>query len=300
MDVALQYASDWWWLGRGLAPYLAEAVVPGSFFAWTSADEISAPNLNSLAGLRSGLLSEAVGQAGSRHLPLVEVVSSAMGRGGIWLAVDAMASPGDAFLAADSNYIAAGDAIYRAAIFPDPRRIAGLWRETSSAAGQLGLVGTYPVVSAEEQELRRVVSEASLVVMSAFDGDGVLFFERRLPGDPPSEDLAELLWFGYRGELLVDFISVSELERYVGRKTGDGGQVRMDLTLSVIKFALDSGDARAGAYPDEKAGLREVWNESSDRVIARAKSEWEALGRAPQVGEILWLERAPGSALGRH
>lgn len=40
---------------------------------------------------------------------------------------------------------------------------------------------------------------------------------------PRTDDLTELLWFDYRAELRVDYVSLSELERYVDQCTAEDG-----------------------------------------------------------------------------
>lgn len=293
MSAALEYADGWWWLGRGLQPHLKSLVVPEAFYAWTSVGEDLAPRLESGGDpgrpLRFPVSDEAVASRPS----LPDVVCSAMhGEAPVWLVPDAMAKPSDGFLDGESDYVAAGDAVYYATARPDPGRICEVWRRGSSAAGQVGLVCARPVLSDQGEELEAVVRHTKIVVMSAFDGEGVLFFERRLPGDPVTEDLAEILWFAYRPELGSDYISLSELERYVGEQTAEDDAPRVELTLAVIKVALDSGDAEAGAYPQGADGLREVWSEPANAILARTREQWTQLNRAPRVGEILWLQNA--------
>jgi hypothetical protein len=87
-------------------------------------------------------------------------------------------------------------------------------------------------------------------------------------------------------------VSLSELERYVGRRTAEDGARRMEQTLAIIKFALDCGDAQAGTHPDGRNGLQTVWREPSDTIINRARDQWSRLPRPPLPGEILWLEAA--------
>lgn len=290
MSAALEYAERAWWLARGLEGDLRRVVVPERFYAWTSVGADAAAQLVSGGDLARGLGVTSCGEARPSLTDAVRLVG--LDRSRVWLVPDPMARPGDPLLKTVADYIVAGDGVYHVASDSQPDQILTAWRNASSAAGQLGVVTSRPPVSLDPADLQAVAEHARLVVMSAFDGQGLLFFERRPPGDAHSEDLTELLWFGYRSELHFDYVSLSELERYVGRKTAEDGAQRMEQTLALIKFALDSGDAQAGTHPDGKNGLQTVWHEPSDTIVARARAEWNRLTRPPLPGEILWLQAA--------
>jgi hypothetical protein len=53
--------------------------------------------------------------------------------------------------------------------------------EVTSAAGQMGLVTTYDLGGdpLTHDDLMRAAAGATLYVISAYDGEGALFFERR-------------------------------------------------------------------------------------------------------------------------
>ena len=56
MSAALEYASERWWFGRGLEPYLPRVVTAEEFYAWTSVGSDAAPSLISGSDLARGWL----------------------------------------------------------------------------------------------------------------------------------------------------------------------------------------------------------------------------------------------------
>lgn len=64
------------------------------------------------------------------------------------------------------------------------------------------------------------------------------------------------------------------------------GEVRR-LTLEAVGPLLESGDLRAGdVRPD---GTFVAWSGRVDEVLARISSEWQALGRQPDIGDVVWF-----------
>jgi hypothetical protein len=57
-------------------------------------------------------------------------------------------------------------------------------------------------------------------------------------------------------------------------------------TLELIKELLDGELIQAGTFVD---GEFELWQLSVEDVIDRITSEWDALGRDPDIGEIAWF-----------
>jgi hypothetical protein len=57
--------------------------------------------------------------------------------------------------------------------------VASTWRHAGSAVGQIGLltVGHVPEAAPTENGLRNIAAGAKLVVLTAYDGDGAIFFE---------------------------------------------------------------------------------------------------------------------------
>jgi hypothetical protein len=59
-----------------------------------------------------------------------------------------------------------------------------------------------------------------------------------------------------------------------------------EVTLRIIRNLLDQGLVQAG-FPD---GRRfDAWKQSSAETVTRIKAEWDAIGREPRLGEIVWF-----------
>ncbi len=103
-------------------------------------------------------------------------------------------------------------------------------------------------------------------------------------------DPVELLWERYRVELRRDFIALSELVRRVARVHPDLGEADVRrATFDVLRFALEREEAEAGQFED---GVFVPWDQPPGVVARRAADAWDALGRTPNVGDILWLQDA--------
>jgi hypothetical protein len=172
---AFAFVRDQLWLARGIAPFLEDALTPEQWDVTTLAGEtVSDRRLGRFAeggrlcaadALRDGLLT-AVRDVMTRENPAT------------WLVPDPMAKPGDRFLArVDVAWFAAGDSVYYVERSPVLERLAATWKQANSAVGQLGLVTTHEV--AQLPDLEGVANEAILIVVTAYDGDGVLLLERR-------------------------------------------------------------------------------------------------------------------------
>ena len=107
-----------------------------------------------------------------------------------------------------------------------------------------------------------------------------------------SDENLEELWSPYRYELTVDYVGVWELDRHVRRAQPelDDESVR-ETVLLLIERALDRHEAQVGTLPRGVEGLTEVWREPVNVIIHRIRREWIALGRAPDPGELVWLQR---------
>ncbi len=69
--------------------------------------------------------------------------------------------------------------------------------------------------------------------------------------------------------------------------SASGSEIRAE-TLAVIGELLEKGLLLAG-FPKENGKDFEPWSGSSKEVIARIDAEWAALGREPNIGEIVWF-----------
>lgn len=58
------------------------------------------------------------------------------------------------------------------------------------------------------------------------------------------------------------------------------------VTLEVVKELLEAGHVQAGYYSPDGTGF-EPWPLSPREVIARINSEWDALGREPNIADIV-------------
>jgi hypothetical protein len=67
----------------------------------------------------------------------------------------------------------------------------------------------------------------------------------------------------------------------------DPADVR-SLTLKLVREFLESGLVQAGSPTSDGRGFQ-PWLLSPSEAIARIDSEWEALGREPNIGDIVWF-----------
>lgn len=64
------------------------------------------------------------------------------------------------------------------------------------------------------------------------------------------------------------------------------------IVLRTVEDLLESGLVVAGSPASDWRGFT-PWTEQPSAIIARVKSEWEALGRDPTIGEIVWFTTSP-------
>jgi len=99
----------------------------------------------------------------------------------------------------------------------------------------------------------------------------------------------EQIWSPFRHELTRDHVGLWILIRAV--KDAEPDATARDVrgvTMEVLRYALEQGDAIAGHF-DGKTYAFVPWEGSADDVIARAEHAWDALGREPNIGEVLAL-----------
>ncbi len=57
-------------------------------------------------------------------------------------------------------------------------------------------------------------------------------------------------------------------------------------TLDFVREFLDSGEVVAGYYKGDGNGIA-VWDMPASDVISRISAKWDALGREPNIGDIV-------------
>jgi hypothetical protein len=60
------------------------------------------------------------------------------------------------------------------------------------------------------------------------------------------------------------------------------------LTLRLVQELLEAGLLQAGSPTPDGRGF-EPWSLGPRETLARIESEWDALGREPNIGEIVWF-----------
>jgi hypothetical protein len=106
---------------------------------------------------------------------------------------------------------------------------------------------------------------------------------------PVSETLREELLT--RG--MSDVLQLSEMASVAKRHLGGApyeGEI-MKATTSVIGELVDGGYAIVGdLVTDQGPPFVRSWGLDAAATVTRIEDEWRALGRAPTLGEVCWLE----------
>lgn len=99
------------------------------------------------------------------------------------------------------------------------------------------------------------------------------------------------IWDLTRNELDDDFVGLWELVIRVRNRVPelDDRQVQ-DAVLAIVEHGLRRHEAYAGLGA-AVGGLESVWPDPVDQIIERIRREWDALGRNPNPGEIVWLDQ---------
>ncbi|HEX7300303.1 MAG TPA: hypothetical protein VF257_15000 [Solirubrobacteraceae bacterium] len=177
---ALRYARDQLWVARGLGPHLKELLTSDAWDSWTFADpSVPASRLERFSTALAIGLADVECHAWKEVATVMTAESPA-----VWLAPDSLARPGDGILkrvTVEQQFV--DDGVYLVERAGDVDRIAATWGWASSAAGQMGLVTTHvlPASGIDAEDLRAAAEQAVLLVMTAYDGDGIIFFRRRKP-----------------------------------------------------------------------------------------------------------------------
>jgi hypothetical protein len=99
----------------------------------------------------------------------------------------------------------------------------------------------------------------------------------------------------FQREAAVDFIGLWQLVRAVKNNLEqDDISGVQQLSLNLLKCMLAVG-FRVG-YLSGTGKTLEPWSDQQpDHVVTRVRSEWNALGREPNIGDIAWLDYKPSS-----
>jgi hypothetical protein len=174
---ALRYARDQLWVARGLGPHLDRHLTADEWSSWTFAD-LSVPESRLERFSEGGAINSVDVESDVWR----EVATTMAGNApAAWLVPDPLGRPTDPFLRdVDVEYFVMEDAVYYVERSGEIERLAATWRQASSAAGQMGLVTTYdlPASELDAADLRFAAGHAVLLAMSAYDGDGILLFEK--------------------------------------------------------------------------------------------------------------------------
>ena len=60
-------------------------------------------------------------------------------------------------------------------------------------------------------------------------------------------------------------------------------------TIQLIKELLNDNLIKVGNFNVNEERFFEVWELSPTEIIKRIENEWDALGREPSIGEIVWF-----------
>ncbi len=114
-------------------------------------------------------------------------------------------------------------------------------------------------------------------------------------------------------DAVVEDVLLEAREDYVGlwsivqqiRDRGLAGDVEIrDAALDVIRRLLSEHDVIAGSFgpprfPDITASATfskhgfHVWSIPTEKILQEISREWQALGRDPIIGEIIWFTLVP-------
>jgi hypothetical protein len=87
----------------------------------------------------------------------------------------------------------------------------------------------------------------------------------------------------------VDYIGLWQVIDAAKRELNEGASSGIQrLTLELVKSMLNHG-FRAGDLA-ESDGFNAWPNQNSDLILHKIESEWSALGREPNIGDIAWFD----------
>jgi hypothetical protein len=106
-------------------------------------------------------------------------------------------------------------------------------------------------------------------------------------------DLSEVMNAIY-GECHDDYVGLWSIVREIRETTNLEGGELVRASLHVLGQLLSQGGIVAGEFEGDRF---HVWNLKPEEVVARVELEWRALGRDPDIGEIVWFTAAEGLGL---
>jgi hypothetical protein len=165
------------WLANGFEEPLARALTPE---AWVAEAIVGAdvPPERLLRIRMGGHDGDGIGAEQDAVFALVERSLAQAPRGTAFLAIDAMAKPGDGALArTGAPYAPMGETIIYPVYEPDAEQIRAAWLWSGSAAGQVGFV--CPHAPGSPFDADTIATTTTLVVFAAYDGEGALVLTRR-------------------------------------------------------------------------------------------------------------------------
>ena len=107
-------------------------------------------------------------------------------------------------------------------------------------------------------------------------------------------DLSQLIR-SIRNELADDYIGLWTIVREVQQTATDPNEVT-ELTISLVRELLKDPLVVAGDFVGGKF-VRS--SESSNELVTRIEAQWKALGRSPDIGEIVWFSLSNSGASAR-
>lgn len=91
----------------------------------------------------------------------------------------------------------------------------------------------------------------------------------------------------FLAEAQDDQVGLWEIVREVEQRSASGASA-LEETLAVVRELLSHG-LQAGDPPYSTDGYRAWADQRPDAVIERIRREWAALGRAPNIPDIVWF-----------
>jgi hypothetical protein len=170
---ALGWLIERLWLARGFEDALTAELLRGGWRAWTLADrDVSDARLAeySTGGhvFSDGSVADQVARVAAVRLRRLA---------GWWIVPDPAAGPGDRFLDGVAHQ-AVADAVYYMERTHERSVIARLWQQAATATDRMGLVAQRGLASEHWNAFAEIVAGVELLVVGAYDGDGVIFVER--------------------------------------------------------------------------------------------------------------------------
>lgn len=93
-----------------------------------------------------------------------------------------------------------------------------------------------------------------------------------------------------RAECTDDFVGLWSIVRDVRETVGDDPATVKRFTINVLTLLLEAHEISAG-NPSQDGKNFQAWSLSPEAAMNRIVTEWEQLGRDPDLGEIVWFSR---------